>query len=121
MMRQRADEGGFEGRVNKPAADTWYFLVPLYDSYTFWIGASLGILGARDLVDVDAIKAFLSRAHHDNIGGYGKFEGCVPDLLHSYMSLAGLDLLTREGGIVCELNVRRAHVDAMMKERRVKQ
>jgi hypothetical protein len=24
IMRHRADEGGFEGRVNKPAADTWY-------------------------------------------------------------------------------------------------
>jgi hypothetical protein len=86
-------------------------------SYTFWIGASLGILGARELVDVDAIKTFLARAHHDNIGGYGKFEGCVPDLLHSYMSLAGLDLLTVEGGIVCELNVRKIHIDKMLKAR----
>lgn len=67
---------------------------------------------------MDAIKAFLARAHHDKIGGYGKFEGCVPDLLHSYMSLAGLNLLGCDHGIVCELNLRKVHVDGMMKTRK---
>lgn len=91
----------------------------IQNSYTFWIGASLGILGYSDLINREALRAFIARAHHPNIGGYGKFEKCVPDLLHSYMSMAGINLLLENhddhdgDGVMCELNIKKRHVPRM--------
>lgn len=93
---------GFSGRVGK-SEDT---------CYSFWIGATICMLGARHLVDTDALFGFLSQTHHKDIGGFGKEEGCWPDLLHSYMGLAGLGLFGYEGveEVNCELNVRNVHL-----------
>ncbi|TPX70686.1 hypothetical protein SpCBS45565_g01640 [Spizellomyces sp. 'palustris'] len=70
---------GFNGRPNKPR-DT---------CYSFWIGASLDLLGVYHLVDTDTLKQFL-KTTHTKYGGFGKGPGDYPDLLHSYMGLAGL-------------------------------
>jgi len=87
---------GFQGRVNKPA-DT---------CYSFWIGATLTMLGAYPLVDYDYIRSFtLTTAA--KMGGFGKWENTYPDVLHTYMGFAGMSL----GGearllpIDCRLNV----------------
>ena len=78
IMRQ-TDVGGFQGRINKPA-DT---------CYSFWIGASLQILICHELIDKDLLTGFLGETEHEAYGGYGKERGDLPDLLHSYMALAG--------------------------------
>ncbi|KAJ3012962.1 Geranylgeranyl transferase type-1 subunit beta [Thoreauomyces humboldtii] len=72
---------GFCGRAGKPE-DT---------CYSFWIGASIEILGAYHFVDTDRLRGFLSLTHTKH-GGFGKEAGDHPDLLHSYMGLAGLAL-----------------------------
>ena len=74
---------GFSGRTNKPADVC----------YTFWVGASIHILDpcAIDLVDTELLFRFLERAKFKG-GGFGKFENSLPDLLHSYMGLAGFGI-----------------------------
>lgn len=76
-------EDGFNGRPNKPV-DT---------CYTFWIGASLKMLGAYHLVDSEKLKSFVL-ATQDNIrGGLAKWVTHFPDPLHTYLGLAGLSLM----------------------------
>ncbi|KAJ3170709.1 Geranylgeranyl transferase type-1 subunit beta [Geranomyces variabilis] len=70
---------GFNGRPNK-ASDT---------CYSFWVGATLQMLGAYQFVDTVALKAFLQLTHSKH-GGFGKEAGDHPDLLHSYLGLSGI-------------------------------
>lgn len=78
-MRQRH---GFQGRVGKPE-DT---------CYAFWIGASLRLLQPRlHLDDWYALKQFLGKTS-TTYGGFGKDEHALPDLMHSYLGLAGWSL-----------------------------
>ncbi|KAI9315000.1 geranylgeranyl transferase type-1 subunit beta-like protein [Dichotomocladium elegans] len=77
---------GFAGRVNKDA-DT---------CYCFWIGASLHMLDAFDLVNKDNLREFLLDCQ-TRIGGFGKAPGHHPDILHSYMGVATLSLLGEPG------------------------
>lgn len=79
LMRQTS---GFQGRVNKPV-DT---------CYAFWIGATLNILESLHLVDKEALMGFLESTQ-SKYGGFGKEQDDPPDILHSYMGLAGLALL----------------------------
>ncbi|KAJ3189495.1 Geranylgeranyl transferase type-1 subunit beta [Gaertneriomyces sp. JEL0708] len=72
---------GFNGRPNKDA-DT---------CYSFWVGASLTILGSYDMVDTVALQAFLATTHTKH-GGFGKIPGAYPDILHAYLGLCGLSL-----------------------------
>lgn len=85
---------GFQGRTNKPADSC----------YSFWIGATLDILGKYDLVQFDLLKSFIMSC--SSMGGFGKLPGVVsrsatllrlrspqyPDVLHTYFSLCGLSL-----------------------------
>ena len=70
---------GFSGRSNK---------VP--DScYTFWIGSSLKMLNAEDLIDEEALENFLRDCQSD-YGGFSKWRNMnTPDPLHSSLSLLG--------------------------------
>jgi geranylgeranyl transferase type-1 subunit beta len=77
---------GFHGRVNKPD-DT---------CYTYWIGSALEILGHADLIDVPAMEAFLDKTI-SKYGGYGKHPDSYPDVMHSYMGLAGLAIFKSKG------------------------
>jgi len=72
---------GFQGRINKDA-DT---------CYSFWIGASLAILGAYSLVDFRVIKGFTLSCEQDH-GGFSKTPDQHPDPLHTYLSLCGLSI-----------------------------
>ncbi|KAJ1568223.1 Geranylgeranyl transferase type-1 subunit beta, partial [Nowakowskiella sp. JEL0078] len=73
---------GFQGRLNKPP-DT---------CYSFWIGATLTMLGVEDLIDWETNDLFLSTTECA-YGGYSKVPADeddinYPDLLHSYLGLA---------------------------------
>jgi len=72
---------GFQGRINKDP-DT---------CYSFWIGASLDLLGAYEYVDFTATKGF-TLSCEQNVGGFSKVPDQYPDVLHTYMSLCGLSL-----------------------------
>ncbi|KAH3757593.1 protein geranylgeranyltransferase type I beta subunit [Pelomyxa schiedti] len=72
---------GFQGRINKPA-DT---------CYSWWIGATLTLLGAFHLVDFRALRSFLLSCQ-SGIGGFSKLPEVFPDVLHTYYSFCGLSL-----------------------------
>ena len=72
---------GFNGRPSKPA-DT---------CYSFWVSGSLQILGLSQLVSPELSRRYLlDHTQHSIVGGFGKVEGDVPDILHSYLGLATL-------------------------------
>ncbi|SAM08352.1 hypothetical protein [Absidia glauca] len=77
---------GFQGRPNKQP-DT---------CYCFWIGASLEMVDAFDLVNHDNLRGFLMSTQ-TQMGGFGKDDKSYPDVLHSYMGLAALSLLGEPG------------------------
>ncbi|TKA63773.1 hypothetical protein B0A55_10464 [Friedmanniomyces simplex] len=77
------DGAGMNGRINK-VADT---------CYGFWAGASLHIMQQPNLYHHEAVRRYLlGKTQHLVLGGYGKFPGDLPDLLHSYLGLAALSL-----------------------------
>lgn len=80
---KRQENGGFHGRPNK-AVDT---------CYSFWIGATLQILGSFERVDKAANRNWLLSVQDYITGGFGKWTSTSPDPLHSYMALAGMALM----------------------------
>ncbi|MCO5594892.1 hypothetical protein L7F22_048927 [Adiantum nelumboides] len=81
-VQKQTQSGGFQGRTNKdPDA-----------CYAFWVAGSLHLLGAGHLCNPDALQNFLSRCA-DKYGGFSKWPGELPDLLHTYYGLCGLSLL----------------------------
>jgi len=78
---------GFQGRPNK-VEDT---------CYSFWVGASLKLLGAYHLVEQKHSRTFTISCQQ-SIGGFAKWPDQRPDVLHSYMSLCGL-AFSKEPGI----------------------
>lgn len=90
-MKQRSDlvrwlvnrqHQGFNGRPDKDD-DT---------CYTFWIGATLNILNASDLVKWDSIFSFVLTTEDPLKGGFGKWPDSNSDLLHTYLGWSGLSL-----------------------------
>ena len=81
--------GGYNGRTNK---------VP--DScYSFWVGASLEMLGCFNNTDTQLAEAFLLNecqySHymdHPGIGGFSKTPGDFPDILHTFYTIAWLSI-----------------------------
>lgn len=80
LLRQQPF-AAFQGRPNKPV-DT---------CYSFWIGASVALLGSSQWVDHEANIRWLYSAQ-TAYGGFGKHAGALPDMLHAYMGIAGLSL-----------------------------
>ncbi|KAK0119105.1 hypothetical protein ONS95_007969 [Cadophora gregata] len=80
---------GLNGRCNKPV-DT---------CYSFWVSASLSILGRDNtsLLDTKAIRRFLFHKTQHAIGGFGKIPGNPPDIYHSYLGLAALSIMKEPG------------------------
>jgi len=91
LWRQQKDSG-FQGRSNKPA-DT---------CYSFWVGASLEILDAFKLIDSVSNRSFLVSTQ-TKYGGFSKYPGNFPDVMHSYMGLASLSLMDEPG--ICKMDV----------------
>ncbi|VDM34635.1 unnamed protein product [Hydatigera taeniaeformis] len=76
--------GGFNGRCQKEA-DT---------CYTFWVGASLRMLGAHQYVNKISLLKFICSTYDPIVGGFMKApDASNVDLLHSYLALAGLSCL----------------------------
>lgn len=89
-VNNRYDENdnaaGMQGRPNK-LEDT---------CYSYWIGGTLHILGAAGLLDGWALRDYVLKCQSP-YGGFGKVVGAMPDLLHSFYSMAWL-AISEEGG-----------------------
>ena len=77
---------GFQGRPQKDA-DT---------CYSFWVGGTLKTLDCLQYIDENQTMLFTLSCQTD-YGGISKVKDTHPDVLHSYMSLAGLSLLGFKG------------------------
>ena len=77
---------GMQGRPNKPE-DT---------CYSYWIGGTLYLLHEAQLLDVRALREYVLSCQTP-YGGFGKVKGAMPDLLHSFYSLAWLALSNELG------------------------
>jgi len=84
---RQADNSGFMGRPNKPE-DT---------CYSFWVGATLSLLGRLDLCDKDASRLFVLSTQDPVTGGLAKWVDTQTDPLHTYLGLSGLGLQGEEG------------------------
>jgi prenyltransferase beta subunit len=74
---------GYQGRTNK-APDS---------CYSFWIGGALQMMGRFDDLNVENIEHFLcDQCQHKKLGGFSKYPGEYPDLIHSFYSLATLSM-----------------------------
>ncbi|KAI9503394.1 hypothetical protein GGI25_001828 [Coemansia spiralis] len=69
---------GYQGRMNK-APDA---------CYSFWVGASVEMLGGHGLVDADAVSRFLLQCESP-YGGIAKYPGTKPDPLHAALGVVG--------------------------------
>ncbi|GAU87778.1 hypothetical protein RvY_00576 [Ramazzottius varieornatus] len=78
---------GFTGRPNKPEDSC----------YTFWIGASLKMLGASSFVDERRLNAFCMETQDAIIGGFAKWPSSRSDPMHAYLCISGLSMLRRYG------------------------
>ena len=76
MQRQG---GGYTGRANKPVDSC----------YSFWLGATLQLLGAHTLTRVHDNRDALMRCFDKQRGGFGKEAECMPDIMHSYLGTLG--------------------------------
>lgn len=83
---ETGSEAGMQGRPNK-LEDT---------CYSYWIGGTLYLLGAAHLLDGWALREYVLKCQSP-YGGFGKVVGAMPDLLHSFYSMAWL-AISDEGG-----------------------
>ncbi|KAK4482562.1 hypothetical protein RD792_009722 [Penstemon davidsonii] len=86
LLQRQAEDGGFQGRANKPT-DT---------CYAFWVGGILRILGADKFINKTALHGFLLTCQSE-YGGFSKFPRLLPDLYHSYYGLCAFSLLKEPG------------------------
>ncbi|CDO56881.1 similar to Saccharomyces cerevisiae YGL155W CDC43 Beta subunit of geranylgeranyltransferase type I [Geotrichum candidum] len=85
---ENEDDGGLNGRINKPA-DT---------CYAFWCAASLEILlgtgNSNTIINSKRAESYLlDQAQHKLFGGFAKVTGETPDQMHSFLGLSALSLL----------------------------
>lgn len=88
-LQRQVVSGGYNGRTNK-----------LPDScYSFWIGATLDIIGTFDATDVASTHSFLlneCQSKHDDTGGFSKVPDSYPDILHTFYSIAYMSIAKLE-------------------------
>jgi len=88
---EQASNGYYEGEANT-AAGMQGRPNKLEDTcYSYWIGGTLHLLSASHLVDGWALREYVLECQSP-YGGFGKVLGSMPDLLHSFYSLAWLSL-----------------------------
>jgi geranylgeranyl transferase type-1 subunit beta len=78
LLYGRQNAIGISGRVGKES-DT---------CYSFWIGATLKLLGAFDYSSIMTTKEFIEECESDVFGGFSKVPDAFPDVLHSFYSVA---------------------------------
>lgn len=86
VMEEKEQPAGIQGRPNK-LEDT---------CYSYWIGGTLHLLSSSHLIDGWALREYVLTCQSP-YGGFGKVVGAMPDLLHSFYSMAWLTL-SKEGG-----------------------
>lgn len=77
--------GGFNGRPDK-REDV---------CYSWWVLASLAIIGKKDWIDADKLATFIEKCQDPEEGGIADRPGDMPDVFHTFFGLAGLSLLGR--------------------------
>ncbi|XP_049791198.1 geranylgeranyl transferase type-1 subunit beta [Schistocerca nitens] len=83
LMRQVT---GFQGRPNKPD-DT---------CYSFWVGASLKILGVFNMISYKPNRFYILSTQDRIVGGFSKWIDTTSDPMHTYLGLCGLSLMDEE-------------------------
>ncbi|PRD24198.1 UNVERIFIED_CONTAM: Pggt1b [Trichonephila clavipes] len=81
---------GFNGRPNKPEDSC----------YTFWIGASLKILGGYNFVNYPKVSKFVFHNQDCICGGIAKLAKLTPDILHTCLGISGLLLYDKGKSLV---------------------
>ncbi|KAK4025691.1 hypothetical protein OUZ56_014741 [Daphnia magna] len=76
-------QSGFQGRPNKLPVDT---------CYSFWVPATLKILGGHQFIDRKRNRQFVLDTQCNVVGGLSKWIDHSSDPLHSYLGLAGLSV-----------------------------
>ncbi|GAA5848089.1 hypothetical protein JCM9279_007449 [Rhodotorula babjevae] len=84
------DSAGFQGRANKPTDAC----------YSFWNNAALTLLlpgidpslSLSSILDPALDRAWLLDCQHPKFGGIAREPGALPDVMHTYLSLAALSL-----------------------------
>ncbi|KAG9315698.1 terpenoid cyclases/protein prenyltransferase alpha-alpha toroid [Chiua virens] len=79
LTQNQVSSGGYRGRTNKEGDAC----------YSFWCGASLTILDAREFVSERSFSEFLSSCQF-KFGGISKAPKEHPDPYHTYLSLAAI-------------------------------
>jgi len=87
---------GINGRINKDPDSC----------YSFWVGASLKILGKFDMLSWELCQGFLFTCQH-SIGGFGKIPSAHPDLLHTYLTYVTFSMMNVQNllPVDCEFNL----------------
>ena len=86
VMEGDEEPAGMVGRPNKKE-DT---------CYSYWIGGTLHLLSSSHLMDGWALREYVLTCQSP-YGGFGKVVGAMPDLLHSFYSMAWLTLSKEDG------------------------
>jgi geranylgeranyl transferase type-1 subunit beta len=86
VMEGEEQPAGMVGRPNKKE-DT---------CYSYWIGGTLHLLSSSHLIDGWALREYVLTCQSP-YGGFGKVVGAMPDLLHSFYSMAWLTLSRDHG------------------------
>ena len=85
-VQEEEEPAGMVGRPNKKE-DT---------CYSYWIGGTLHLLSSSHLIDGWALREYVLKCQSP-YGGFGKVVGAMPDLLHSFYSMAWLTLSSEDG------------------------
>ena len=64
--------------------------------YSYWVGGTLHLLNEAHLLDGWALREYVLSCQ-STYGGFGKLVGAMPDVLHSFYSLAWLSLSVEQG------------------------
>ncbi|KNH04831.1 geranylgeranyl transferase type II beta subunit [Perkinsela sp. CCAP 1560/4] len=83
LSQRQSGDGGLCGRPNKKS-DT---------CYSWWVFASLCILGQSAWIDVPALVEYISRCQDNSHGGFADKPGRAPDPYHTFFSIASLALM----------------------------
>lgn len=104
--------GGMQGRPNK-AEDT---------CYSYWIGATLTLLGKNDLLDHEQLQNYVLSCQ-TKMGGFSKILGAYPDILHAFYSMSYLSLSSKDKfelkKLNCTIGIREDRLSAFDCERSV--
>ena len=87
LSERQCDSGGFNGRPEK---------VPDV-CYSWWIGASLVMIGKQDWINKEKLVNFILSAQNEQTGGISDKPGNGTDPYHTFFGCSGLSLLNYPG------------------------